>query len=896
MGQPDPLLGRDDELARLESFLGDVRARGSALCLYGDPGIGKTALLDSAERLASAQGIRVIRASGSPVESDLDYATLHELLLPLADRVGGLSDDHRAALTGVLGLDGSDRPDAAAVTVAMSALLRPGGDGRATLIIVDDLQWADPGSLIVLSGLVAAAPGRRTGVLTASRSATSLPEAPELVRVGPIDDAASAALLDRGPGPAGRTYEQALAVAAGNPLILTELGSTGWSGAEVPPGRLRDSYAAELAPVPDDVRRSLLLAALDDSEDIDLPDADGRLSEARRLRIVVAGPVTGRLRFRDPLLRRTVVDSATSAERAQAHRELAQHFRTDPQRNAWHLAQASFHPDDQVAGLLEQGARQSLRDGRAAAASVALVRAAELSTTATDRARRLVEAAWVATDVRADLRAGEDLLQAARAADPDLRLPLMAAVAARVLADGDGDLDSAHRLLAAAVDRGERFDSGGSGLIEAMFVLVDVCRYGQRDELWQPLESAFARLRPGPPPLLLLYAHSQRGPGYVTRADLAVMNDCLRSLPAETDPVRIGRIATSARALDRGPDCRPALQRAIEDGRAGGAVGTAMAALHTAAMDGYALGDWDDAEAYADELVRTAEARASWYAARLGRTVPVLVAAGRGDAERVRRDIQEIAAWSTPRGLDSLAQWCYQVQASAAVASGSFEDAYQHCTSIAAPGTLPRGAAAIFSGYDLVEAALRTNRIDQADAHAKALAATSFDLVSDRLALMVAGTAAMVARDADADARFTAALALPGAARYRFESARLRLYYGERLRRARRLWPAREQLSTALDEFRRLRAVPWIERAGRELDATTAGRRRSTTPGLSQLTPQEREVAELAAGGLTNKQIAERLLLSPRTVASHLRQAYQKLAISSRSPARVAMPSFGKIR
>ena len=186
-----------------------------------------------------------------------------------------------------------------------------------------------------------------------------------------------------------------LAVAGGSPLLLTELGRAGWTGSEELPFRLRERYAAELAAVPADARHDLLMAALNDSEDIDLPDASSRLSAARRLRIVVEGPASGRLRFRDPLLRRTVIAYATSAEQVRAHRELAEFFQNDPQRRARHLAEAPSEPDGHVAGLLAQGARQSLRDGDAAAAVTATVRAAELSTTATDRARRLVDAAWL---------------------------------------------------------------------------------------------------------------------------------------------------------------------------------------------------------------------------------------------------------------------------------------------------------------------------------------------------------------------------------------------------------------------------------------------------------------------------------------------------------------------
>lgn len=871
MGQPDPLVGRDNELALLHSFLSEVRDPGAALCLHGDPGMGKTALLEAAAREAATRGLRVARARGSAPESDLGYATLHELLWPMADRIAGRDDEHGAVLTAVLGLDGDAEPDDAAVRAAIAAVLGP-----ATLLVVDDLQWADPASLAVLRGLAGTAAGRGMGVLGASRCETTMAGAAGLLSVGPIDAAASAGLVDRGTGPVSRVREQILAVARGNPFLLIELRDAQWAGGEVLPGRVRDSYAAELAAMPSEAGDDLLLAALLNGEDIDLPDADARLEAARHLRLVV-GPAGGPLRFRDPLLRATVVAAATAQEQARAHRRLARIFQGDPRRSAWHLAEASFQPDEEVAALLEQGARESLRAGQGAAAVDTLLRAAELSTTGAERGRRLAEAAYILTNVRGDLAKARELLEAARAFPGGQDCWPAVTAAAQLLVDGSGDLGTAHRLLCAALEATDPLDARDPDLIEALFELVEVCGTGRRDELWQPLDAALARLRPGPPPLLTLCAHARRGPAFVTKTDLDLLDELIVGLGAETDGVRVRRIVTSALALDRGPDCRPALWRAIEDGRAGGAVRTAIAALFTVAMDAYALGDWDEALTLGDEAVRTAEAHELWYLARLARTAPLLVAAARGDDE-VWTATQELAAWAAPRGLDTLVQWCHRVRASAAVARGDFENAYQQGVAIPAPATFP---------LDLVESALRTDRAGEAVAYAHALEDSRLDRVSARFPLMIAGTAAMVAGDDEAPDLFARALELPGAARYRFEAARLRLLLGERLRRTRKMAQARAQLGTALEEFRRLGAVPWIERANREL-ASTAGRR-AATPGLTPLTSQEREVAELAAAGLTNRQVAERLLLSPRTVASHLRHAFNKLGISSRGALRDAL-------
>ncbi|WP_127502792.1 helix-turn-helix transcriptional regulator [Actinoplanes solisilvae] len=858
MGQPDPLVGRDDELARLNSFVDEVCDTGAALCLYGEPGIGKTALLDAAAWGAAARGLPVLRAHGSALETDLRHATLHELLWPAADRITSRDDEHGAALSGVL----TGTPGDADVPAAILAVFGP-----ATLVLVDDLQWADPASLAVLRELAA---GRRLGVLGASRCETTMAGASALLHVGPLDAEAAAALVDRTTGPVSRWRERILSVARGNPFLLTELRDAQWDGADVLPDRVRDSYAAELAAVPVAARDDLLLAALNDGEDIDLPDAGARLGQARHLGIVVGGTT---LRFRTSLLRAAVIADAAAEEQARAHRTLARIFQDDPRRSAWHLAEASFRPDDEVAALLERKARESLHAGHIAAAVDTLRRAAELSLASTERGRRLAEAAYLAASVRGDLATARELLEAARARPGSLPA---ATAAAQLLINGGGDLDTAHRTLCAAVEPAE-YDATNPDLIEALSELVDVCSDGRRDELWEPLDAALARLRPAPPPLLTLHAHAQRGPAHVTKTDLDLLIELIEGIETETDPVRIDRIITSALVLDRGPECRPALWRVIEDGRAGGAVRTAVIALFTVAADAYALGDWDQAAAFGDEAVRTAEAHDLGHLARLAAMAPLLVEAARGG--EVLEATREIATWAAPRGLDGLVQWCHQVRASAAMARGDFENAYQQGTAI-----LSRAAFPLWAGFDLVESALRTDRAADAVAYVRALDAARLDRVSDRLRLMTAGTAAMVADDATAPALFARALALPGADRYRFEAARLRLLLGERLRRTRRTAQAKTQLGLAVAEFGRLGATPWTERATREL--TSASGRRTSTPDPGSLTSQERAVAELAAAGLTTPMIADRLQLSRSTVASHLRHVFHKLGITSRSALR----------
>jgi DNA-binding CsgD family transcriptional regulator len=167
--------------------------------------------------------------------------------------------------------------------------------------------------------------------------------------------------------------------------------------------------------------------------------------------------------------------------------------------------------------------------------------------------------------------------------------------------------------------------------------------------------------------------------------------------------------------------------------------------------------------------------------------------------------------------------------------------------------------------------------------------------LSLRLALLAGGSAALCAdEDDDAIGLFARALALPGIERWPFDLARVQLAYGERLRRARANSDSRAPLSMAYDAFALLGARPWMERASKELRASGWIAPRTTATGDRVLTPQEREIAGLAAAGLSNKQIAERLYLSHRTVGAHLYQIFPKLGISSRAALRDALADLSE--
>jgi DNA-binding CsgD family transcriptional regulator len=270
-----------------------------------------------------------------------------------------------------------------------------------------------------------------------------------------------------------------------------------------------------------------------------------------------------------------------------------------------------------------------------------------------------------------------------------------------------------------------------------------------------------------------------------------------------------------------------------------------------------------------------------------------LIAAAQGDEERLRGLTDEILRWTVPRGM-RVGEWFYrQTWGLAALGRGDFEEAYRLTSLISPPGLIaPYNPSALCVLLDLVDAAVRTGRDAEAAAHVAAMRSLNIAALSPHLALVVGACAAMVAPEDSALALFEEALAIPGIDRWRFNLARVRLAYGERLRRHRAIAEARAQLNAALEIFERLPTRPWAERASAELRATGQTKPRAGDNVLDRLTPQELEIVSLAASGLTNKQIAEKLFLSHRTVGGHLHRAFPKLGVATRAGLRDALASL----
>ncbi len=351
------------------------------------------------------------------------------------------------------------------------------------------------------------------------------------------------------------------------------------------------------------------------------------------------------------------------------------------------------------------------------------------------------------------------------------------------------------------------------------------------------------------------------------------------------------RVGTASVYPDRLGDFRWATRGLIEQGRAGTApVRRHLGALMHLGLDYLHLGRWDDAAELAVEGHTLCDNHDYRFFAWYFDYIQAVVAAAQGDAETAAALTEEIVRWATPRGTHGARFFACHARALAALGKGDYETAYQHACTLSPPGTLaPYVPIAMWGSMDLVEAALRTGREEEAAAHAAAMRASAMAELSPRLELLVLACEALTATGEESVALFERALSLPGQERWPFDAARVRLFHGERLRRLRATAEAREQLTQALEVFQRLGAKPWAARTAAELRASGLSAPTATRPGPVALTAQELQIATLAATGLTNKQIAERLFLSHRTIGTHLYQIYPKLGITSRAALRDAL-------
>lgn len=899
------LFGRDAELEVLEGFIERAADGGGALVVFGEPGVGKTSLVDAAAAIASAAGARVVRAAGVQFEADMPFSTLHQLLLPLHGEFRLLDAAQRAALDSALGFAEGLAPARIVISNAALTLVRRTARSRPLLMVVDDLPWVDRASAAVLGFVARRLEGSRVALLGTARTgeqgffeSLGLAE----LELEPLeDDAAGELLAARSPGLDPDLRVRLLSEAEGNPLALLELPATLWDRRVTAPGtsavvpmtrRLQKLFASRIEQLAPSSRWLVLLAALDGTGDPRVletagPGSDGlrELTEAERAGIARVDPVSHRLAFRHSLIRSAVVELSTAEERGRAHRQLAELFAEQPDRQTWHLGSATTQPDEHVAQLLEDAARRILRRGDAAGAVAAMMRAAELSPTTAEGSRRMAAAAYLGADVAGDLGSASQMLAESRA---ELRGSLQAAVtASHLLLNGDGEVDTAHQLLVDALERGATPEDLRSGTVaEALNTLMLVCFFSGRAPLWEPFYAALDRHQV--PEVVELSARMLADPARTARGALGELDAAVARLAEEPDPTRIIRVGLAGAFVDRLPACRAALRRVERDGRGGGAVASGLNAQMLLGRELFWTGDWDEARSLADDAVERCERAGYALLAWPGRHLRGLIAAARGDYAEAEAEAGAMVQWAAPRRAELIECYAAQVRALAALGRGEFEYAYDVASTISPAGELASHRPyALLVFFMLIEAAVQTGRRKEATAHVEAVREAGVTHLSSRLALLASASTALVAVDDAAPGLFELALAPPAASAWPFDFARVQLLHGERLRRARHAAEARTPLRAAAETFERLGAQPWADRAASELRAT--GESRAHARDRDALTAQERKVAQLAASGLTNKQIGQQLFLSSRTVGFHLYRVFPKLGITSRAALRDAL-------
>ncbi|MEU6482203.1 AAA family ATPase [Streptomyces sp. NPDC047017] len=894
-----PPVGRETETAEIIRRVGARRSGSDVLIVTGDPGAGKSTLLGLAAEHVRGAGGRVLRAVGSESEARLGFAGLHQLLRPVFGAVGNLPSRQRAALRAVLGLDEcAEAPDMMVVGLAVLTLVSDLAETAPLLVAVDDAQWTDRGSLDALSFVARRMDSEPVTLLIGVRTAAALPgfdQAYERLELGPLDGEAAGRLLDRQPTPpTGRARVRILEEAAGNPLALVELAhaTAGWhlegSGVAGPlpvTDRLERVFAGHAAELPGATRRVLLLLAAADAADaqttaVGLPEADDKAWEpADRAGLVRQDGA--RISFRHPLVRSAVYHAASFEERRGAHLALAELLREEPDRRAWHLAAATVRPDREVSAALRQTADRARRRGGFAAAAAALERAAQLSPRRADRARLLTEAAATAV-FTGQLGWVEHLAAAVRECTDDPALLNRAGLATgRLMALGPHHT-AAFTLLMRVAD--EAADARSPLVLDALAAAAVVRYYSGEDSQQRQIQRLLRRIPDDAAGAALrawvLAVSDPGGAGASLAPALPGLIDGARG-----DARRLTALAVVAWLVDQTALAARTFDEAFSEWRALGPLPDGLACA--AGWTRLEQGRWAEARSVAADITTMAQAAGLGHAEACAQALDATVAGLLGDPATARRLAERALSLVDPLESRSVAVFARRALGMAAVAEGDHDTAYAQFRSAFTDDGDPVHYHVSYTVLaELAAAAVRRGHREQA-AQLLERAATNLGTgMSARLAALIDRGRALLADAGRAEPFFQAALERSAGDQWPFERAQIRLDYGEWLRRRRRIAEARPLLSAALETFQRLGARPWIERARAELRAAGIEATDVVPSAFTGLSPQQQRIVQLAARGLTNREIGEKLFLSPRTVASHLYRVFPRLGITARSQLR----------
>jgi DNA-binding CsgD family transcriptional regulator len=848
------LLGRADELARLHALAAGARSRhGAAITIVGAPGVGKTALLHA----VAPAGVRAIDVTAAESEVALPWTGLAALLEPLLGYETVLTPTARGALRGAFALEQPMVPDSARVLHAAVALLRAAGAHEPLLARVDDVQWLDPSSRQAIAFIARRAANIGIAVIAVwSQRAEPFEPWPgvPILTIGELGRAEALALARRA-GVAPVVAEALVDAVGGNPLALIEapaqLSRAERNGrqplpAALPVGtRLEAAYARRLDALPSATRKALLAAAL---------SADGATTPLRAvlgdLDVLAPAEDAGMiavdargLAFVHPIVRTAVDRAATPSARRAAHRALAAAV-SGPQR-AWHLAAAAQAPDEALAAELETLGYDAAQRGAPATAATALARAAELSP---DRARaigRTVVAAAMAITAGSPARATallDPVLPDAR--EPGLRADV--------------------QLL-----RGMAIQQGGSPM--AAFALLDA----EAERVVDHDRARAAGLLTQAGVALVAHGSMERLAALAERA--------LALAPPEAELVPAVLHASALATLGQHARARTLLRRRHTALRALDPTGPGHEILAVAASLHLRRGTLGEATRLSDEAVGLGEDAVGSFLHSVTLTTAAFIAANLGDAEACIGHAEQARTIALRLDLTSTLACAEQALGFLALSGGDAATAVVHLER-AREHTQRFGScdpSFLYTHADLAEAYVRSGRPEDAAFVTDELSVGADATGGAWAAAATARCRLLIDGDDRLDEHLAAALAAHARLAQPFELARTQLCAGEQLRRARRRADARAQLAGAYATFAALGAEQWAARAASELRA--AGGRNQSSPDDAVLTAREQDVCALVAGGATNREVAAALYMSPRTVEHHLRMAYRKLGVRSRT-------------
>jgi len=917
------LVDRQAERDTLDGLVQAVRAGESqALVLSGEPGVGKSALLQYLIRQAAK--CRVVQTAGVESEMELAFAGLHQLCAPLLGGLEDLPKGQGAALRIVLGISSGPAPDRFLVGLATLGLLAHATEQQPLMCVIDDQQWLDRASAQVLGFVARRLAAESVGLVFAARVPTSDVAGLSQLSVQGLGPADARALLDTEVAVPlnGWVRDQLVAETRGNPLALLEwpraLTTQQWAGgfglpaAVRLPGGVAEGFRQRLQILPEPTRRLLLIAAAD-------PLGDAGLVWRAAARLGVAAEAAGpaledglvefgtRVLFRHPLVRSVVYTSASLQERRRVHEALAQvtDAQRDPDRRAWHGAHAAAGPDEGVAAELERSAGRAQARGGLAAAAAFLQRATALTLDPHKRAERALSAA--SAQVQAGgFEAARELLSIANAQAPNgfqqARIELIEAeLAYATIRAGD-----VPQLLLKAAQRLESIDAGLARTTYLQAITASMFT----DEVTRGNVAELAAAAAGAPPptgtpsatdLLLdgFAAHYTRG--YAAGAPiLRIALERFGTGMSPEDELR-GHLLVSMLAYQYVWDhdrWQLLSERYVELARSLGALSELPTALTLKVVSLAYGGELGAAAALNQELQAVMEATGS----NLAPYAPLVVAAMRGRPgevsdliDAVRSDLSQRGEWfgmttaSFASAMANNAIGDYQ----AALRSAGDSGLLSTLTPTSSSADSPRGhrqTASLLPAFnwcpfsiEVAEAAVRCGRADIAAAAVDVLADVTSASGTDWARGVEARCRALVSQGHVAEDLFRESIERLGRTRLRPDLARAHLLYGEWLRRERRHTDARTELHVAHDMFDQMGMEGFVERSRRELQATGETRRKRTIATDPQtLTAQEAHIARLARDGHSNPEIGTRLFISTRTVEYHLQKVFTKLNVQSR--------------